>query len=98
GPPGSRPRPRRRSAPPRPPHSRRATRGVPSSRQTNIRASTPRYIRRMHDDETLPSPMIEVRPGYLRASWPMAAAAVILDEKDRVLLVQPVYYSGRWLM
>lgn len=28
----------------------------------------------------------------------MAAAAVILDEEDRVLLVQPVYYPGRWLM
>jgi 8-oxo-dGTP pyrophosphatase MutT (NUDIX family) len=42
--------------------------------------------------------MIEVRPGYFRASWPMAAAAVILDEKDRVLLVQPSYYPGRWLM
>jgi hypothetical protein len=27
--------------------------------------------------------MIEVRPGYIRASWPMAAAAVILDEEDR---------------
>jgi 8-oxo-dGTP pyrophosphatase MutT (NUDIX family) len=42
--------------------------------------------------------MIEVRPGYFRASWPMAAAAVILDGKDRVLLVQPAYYPGRWLM
>jgi 8-oxo-dGTP pyrophosphatase MutT (NUDIX family) len=42
--------------------------------------------------------MIEVRPGYFRASWPMAAAAVVLDEKDRVLLVQPTYYPGRWLM
>jgi 8-oxo-dGTP diphosphatase len=42
--------------------------------------------------------MIEVRPGYFRASWPMAAAAVILDEEDRVLLVQPAYYPGRWLM
>jgi 8-oxo-dGTP pyrophosphatase MutT (NUDIX family) len=42
--------------------------------------------------------MIEVRPGYFRASWPMAASAVILDEKDRVLLVQPAYYPGRWLM
>lgn len=28
----------------------------------------------------------------------MAAAAVILDEEDRVLLVQPSYYPGRWLM
>jgi 8-oxo-dGTP pyrophosphatase MutT (NUDIX family) len=28
----------------------------------------------------------------------MAAAAVILDEANRVLLVQPVYYPGRWLM
>jgi len=28
----------------------------------------------------------------------MAAAAVILDEDDRVLLVQPAYYPGRWLM
>lgn len=42
--------------------------------------------------------MIEVRPGYFRASWPMAAAAVIRDGEDRVLLVQPVYYPGRWLM
>ena len=42
--------------------------------------------------------MIEVRPGYFRASWPMAAAAVIRDEEDRVLLVQPAYYPGRWLM
>jgi 8-oxo-dGTP diphosphatase len=42
--------------------------------------------------------MIEVRPGYFRASWPVAAAAVILDEEDRVLLVQPSYYPGRWLM
>jgi 8-oxo-dGTP pyrophosphatase MutT (NUDIX family) len=28
----------------------------------------------------------------------MAAAAVIRDEDDRVLLVQPAYYPGRWLM
>lgn len=42
--------------------------------------------------------MIEVRPGYFRVGWPMAAAAVILDEEDRVLLVQPSYYPGRWLM
>lgn len=42
--------------------------------------------------------MIEVRPGYFRASWPMAAAALIVDEDDRVLLVQPAYYPGRWLM
>jgi 8-oxo-dGTP diphosphatase len=47
---------------------------------------------------TGPSQMIEVRPGYFRASWPMAAAAVVLGEKDRVVLVQPVYYAGRWLM
>jgi hypothetical protein len=33
--------------------------------------------------------MIEVRPGYLRAAWPMAAAAVILDPQDRVLLASP---------
>jgi len=42
--------------------------------------------------------MIEVRPGYCGASWPMAAAAVIVDEKDRVLLVKPAYYPDRWLM
>jgi 8-oxo-dGTP diphosphatase len=42
--------------------------------------------------------MIEVSPGYFRASWPMAAAAVILDEENRVLLVEPTYYSDRWLM
>ena len=42
--------------------------------------------------------MIEVRPGYFRASWPMAAAGLILDVDDRVLLVQPSYYPGRWLM
>jgi hypothetical protein len=46
---------------------------------------------------TGPSQMIEVRPGYFRASWPMAAAAVVLDEKDRVLLVQPVYYADAGL-
>jgi 8-oxo-dGTP pyrophosphatase MutT (NUDIX family) len=28
----------------------------------------------------------------------MAAAAVIRDEQDGVLLVQPSYYPGRWLM
>jgi len=28
----------------------------------------------------------------------MAAGAVILDADDRVLLVQPSYYPGRWLM
>ena len=28
----------------------------------------------------------------------MAAGAVILDESGRVLLVQPGYYPGRWLM
>lgn len=28
----------------------------------------------------------------------MAASAVILDDDDRVLLVQPSYYPGRWLM
>lgn len=28
----------------------------------------------------------------------MADAAVILNEDDRVLLVQPAYYPGRWLM
>lgn len=33
--------------------------------------------------------MVEVRPGYFRTSWPMAAAAVIFDEEERVLLVQP---------
>jgi len=33
--------------------------------------------------------MIEVRPGYFRTSWSMAAAAVIFDEEERVLLVQP---------
>jgi 8-oxo-dGTP diphosphatase len=42
--------------------------------------------------------LLEVRPGYFRASWPMAAGAVILDDQDRVLLVQPAYYPGRWLM
>jgi 8-oxo-dGTP pyrophosphatase MutT (NUDIX family) len=50
------------------------------------------------DDEARPAQVTEVRPGYFRASWPMAAAAVILDEADRVLLVQPAYYPGRWLM
>jgi 8-oxo-dGTP diphosphatase len=50
------------------------------------------------DEKSRPSQMIEVRPGYMRASWPMAAAAVILDGEDRVLLVQPAYYPGRWLM
>jgi 8-oxo-dGTP diphosphatase len=50
------------------------------------------------DDESRPLQMIEVRPGYLRASWPMAASAVILDSEDRVLLVRPAYYPGRWLM
>jgi 8-oxo-dGTP pyrophosphatase MutT (NUDIX family) len=50
------------------------------------------------DDEARPAQLIEVRPGYFRASWPMAAAAVILDEADRILLVQPAYYPGRWLM
>jgi 8-oxo-dGTP diphosphatase len=50
------------------------------------------------DDEARPSQVIEVRPGYFRASWPMTTAAVILDEEDRVLLVQPSYYPGRWLM
>jgi hypothetical protein len=59
---------------------------------------TPRYIRRVPDDEISLPPMIEVRPGYFRASWPMAAAAVILDEEDRVLLVRPAYHFGRWLM
>ena len=52
----------------------------------------------MADDEARPAQLIEVRPGYFRASWPMAAAAVILDEADRILLVQPAYYPGRWLM
>ena len=28
----------------------------------------------------------------------MAASAVILDSEDRVLLVRPAYYPGRWLM
>jgi 8-oxo-dGTP diphosphatase len=28
----------------------------------------------------------------------MAASAVILDQEDRILLVQPSYYPGRWLM
>jgi 8-oxo-dGTP pyrophosphatase MutT (NUDIX family) len=28
----------------------------------------------------------------------MAAAALIRDQGDRVLLVQPAYYPGRWLM
>jgi 8-oxo-dGTP diphosphatase len=56
------------------------------------------YIRRVPAEETRPPQMIEVRPGYLRASWPMAASAVILDAEDRVLLVQPAYYPGRWLM
>jgi len=50
------------------------------------------------NDEDLPPQVIEVRPGYFRASWPMAAAAVILDEQERILLVQPAYYPGRWLM
>ena len=52
----------------------------------------------MPDDKPLPSQLIEVRPGYFRASLPMAAGALILDEEDRVLLVQPSYYPGRWLM
>src|ERR1700677_5159224 len=71
-------------------------RAWPSSRQFRFRVGTPRYIRRVPDDETSLPPMIEVRPGYFRASWPMAAAAVILDEEDRVLLVRPAYHSGRW--
>jgi 8-oxo-dGTP diphosphatase len=50
------------------------------------------------DDDARPAQLIEVRPGYFRASWPMAAGAVIRDEDDRVLLVQPAYYPGRWLM
>jgi 8-oxo-dGTP pyrophosphatase MutT (NUDIX family) len=50
------------------------------------------------DEETSASQMIEVRPGYFRTAWPMAAAAVIRDEEDRILLVQPSYYPGRWLM
>jgi 8-oxo-dGTP diphosphatase len=58
----------------------------------------PGYIRRVPDEESRSPQMIEVRPGYLRASWPMAAAAVILDAENRVLLVRPAYYPGRWLM
>lgn len=41
---------------------------------------------------------IEVRPGYVRAVWPMAASALIVDEAERVLLVNPVYHPDRWLM
>lgn len=52
----------------------------------------------MGDDEARAAGLIEVRPGYFRASWPMAAAAVIRDDDDRVLLVQPAYYPRRWLM
>ena len=48
--------------------------------------------------EERPPQVIEVRPGYFRASWPVAAAAVILDEQERILLVQPAYYPGRWLI
>jgi hypothetical protein len=39
------------------------------------------------DDEARAAGLTEVRPGYFRASWPMAAAAVIRDDDDRVLLV-----------
>jgi len=40
------------------------------------------------DDEARAAGLTEVRPGYFRASWPLAAAAVIRDDDDRVLLVQ----------
>lgn len=43
------------------------------SRQFSFIASGHRYIRRVPDDEVRPLQMIEVRPGYFRASWPMAA-------------------------
>jgi 8-oxo-dGTP pyrophosphatase MutT (NUDIX family) len=52
----------------------------------------------MAGSDVRPSQMIEVRPGYFRPGWPMAAGAVIRDDDDRVLLVQPSYYPGRWLM
>ena len=52
----------------------------------------------MAESDVRPAQMIEVRPGYFRPGWPMAAGAVIRDDDDRVLLVQPAYYPGRWLM
>lgn len=41
---------------------------------------------------------MEVREGYVRAVWPMAVSALILDESERVLLVKPTYHADRWLM
>ncbi|MEU8919492.1 NUDIX hydrolase [Kitasatospora sp. NPDC048545] len=38
----------------------------------------------------------EVAPGYVRATWPMAAGALITDEDGRVLLVNPTYHTGEW--
>ncbi|MFJ2867697.1 NUDIX domain-containing protein [Kitasatospora sp. NPDC087314] len=40
----------------------------------------------------------EVRPGHVRAVWPMAAGALIRDRLGRVLLVKPTYHADRWLM
>ncbi|MFE3876736.1 NUDIX domain-containing protein [Kitasatospora sp. NPDC059146] len=40
----------------------------------------------------------EVRPGYVRAVWPMGAGALIRDGLGRVLLVNPTYHADRWLM
>jgi 8-oxo-dGTP pyrophosphatase MutT (NUDIX family) len=41
---------------------------------------------------------MEVREGYVRAVWPMAVSALIVDEAGRVLLVNPTYHQDRWLM
>ncbi|MFJ4184165.1 NUDIX domain-containing protein [Kitasatospora sp. NPDC089509] len=52
------------------------------------------------DDETrvVPAGHTEVRPGYVRAVWPMAAGALIRDGLGRVLLVNPTYHADRWLL